>query len=113
MVNHAGAAPSNALVAGMIALASVALYWYMATTEDERANQAKELKDKADNALEQASGKKKSLYTARIFFFLLIPLYKKLMCFLMCNLPPLQLPRTKPSQRLKWYEATPLFGLFL
>lgn len=60
MVNHSGAAPaSNAMVAGMIALASVAVYWYMATTEDERANQAKELKEKADNALEQANGKKK------------------------------------------------------
>jgi len=47
------------MIAGMIALASIAVYWYMATTEDERANQAKELKEKADNALEQANGKKK------------------------------------------------------
>jgi hypothetical protein len=55
MVTHAGAAPSNAMIAGMIALVSVAFYWYMATTEEERASQANELKEKA---LEQANGKK-------------------------------------------------------
>ncbi|KAG0026042.1 hypothetical protein BGZ82_009679, partial [Podila clonocystis] len=58
MVNHSGAGPSNAMIAGVIALASVAVYWYMATTEEERANQAKELKEKADSALEQANAAK-------------------------------------------------------
>lgn len=82
MVNHSGAASGNAMIAGMIALASVAVYWYMTTTEEERASQANELKEKADNALEQANGTKKTpsnIHLSKLWekkFFLLTSHYK-------------------------------------
>lgn len=57
MVNHAGSsASSNAMFAGVVALASVVVYWYMSTTEEQRAEQAAQLKDKANEVAAQAAG---------------------------------------------------------
>lgn len=88
MVNHSGAGPaSNAMIAGMIALSSLAVYWYMATTEEERVNQAKELKEKADSAIEQANGKRKrNCRDEGTNFFFLVNLTSKVTCLLCRNL---------------------------
>jgi hypothetical protein len=57
MVNHAGSsASSNAVFAGVVALAGVVVYWYMSTTEEQRAEQAAQMKEKADEVAAQAAG---------------------------------------------------------
>ena len=54
--HHSSTATSNAWIAGMVTLASVAVYWYMSTTEEQRAEQREQVKDKASNAAKQVAG---------------------------------------------------------
>ncbi len=54
--HHGSNATSNAWIAGMVTLASVAVYWYMSTTEEQRAEQREQVKDKASNAAKQVAG---------------------------------------------------------
>jgi len=57
MGNHAGSSvASNTLFAGVVALASVVVYWYMSTTDEQRAEQRAEMKEKANEMAAQAKG---------------------------------------------------------
>lgn len=48
---------NKTILTAMAALAAVAVYWYMSTTEEERSKQREQIKNSANNAAKQVSGK--------------------------------------------------------